>query len=120
MTQSAPRRLWGERALVAVMIAVTLATISYIAVNTAQLGQTSVEVQAVQARSTNVANATRENLLLLETVSELGSTTTLQQVTVQRGLMARQMKVAEWSYSWRPRSPPPAPVRRRVRSSSPA
>jgi diguanylate cyclase (GGDEF)-like protein/PAS domain S-box-containing protein len=98
MTQPAPRRGWGERALVAVMITVTLATISYIAVNTAQLGQTSAEVQAVQSRSTNMANATRENLVLLEMVSELGSTTTLQQVTVQRGLMVRQMKVAESSY----------------------
>jgi diguanylate cyclase (GGDEF)-like protein/PAS domain S-box-containing protein len=98
MTGPAPRRRWGSRVSVAAMVVVTIGTIALVAFNAVELERAASQVQASQSRSTNVANATRENLVLLEMVSQLGETTTAQQVAVQRGLFLRQMNVARVTY----------------------
>jgi diguanylate cyclase (GGDEF)-like protein/PAS domain S-box-containing protein len=92
------RHTWGKRLMVALMVLITVGTIGFVAVNAARLGGVTAQVQSVQARSTNVANADRESLVLLQLVGELGETTTSKQVAVQRGLMVRQMIVATTSY----------------------
>jgi diguanylate cyclase (GGDEF)-like protein/PAS domain S-box-containing protein len=98
MTEPAPRRRRGARLSIALMVVVTIGTIVLVVVNAVQLGRVTSQVQASQARSTNIANATRENLVLLEMVSQLGETTTSQQVAVQRGLLLRQMNVASVTF----------------------
>jgi len=98
MTDPIPQRPWGQRLLVAVMVAVTIGITVLVAVNAYLLGQTTAEVQAAQAQSANVGNATRENLVLLQLVSQLGVTATPQQVAVQRGLLLRQIAVSIVSY----------------------
>jgi diguanylate cyclase (GGDEF)-like protein/PAS domain S-box-containing protein len=98
MTDPIPQRPWGQRLLVAVMVAVTIGITVLVAVNAYLLGRTTAEVQAAQAQSANVGNATRENLVLLQLVSQLGVTATPQQVAVQRGLLLRQIAVSIVSY----------------------
>ena len=58
----------------------------------------TAEVQTTRVQSINVTNADRECLLLLQLVSELGETSTTEQVDVQRGVMLRQLAVSIASF----------------------
>ena len=94
MTDPAPPRRRGVRLSIVLMVVVTIGTVALVVVNAVQLGLVTTQVQASQSRSTNVANATRETLVLLEKVSQLGETSTPEEVAVQRGLLLRQINVA--------------------------
>ena len=102
MTDPAPvRRWWRARRqsiVIAVVLMMTLGTLGLVASNAVELGRVTAQVQASQAQSTNLANATRECLLLLQLVSELGESSDQPKVAVQRGLLLRQVNVAIASF----------------------
>jgi len=87
-------RGWGQRVVVAVVVAITLGTITMVAFNASQLQQVTTDVQTSRVQSINVANANRESLLLLQLVGQLGETSTSEQIDVQRGVMLRQILVS--------------------------
>jgi diguanylate cyclase (GGDEF)-like protein/PAS domain S-box-containing protein len=98
MIEFAPHRRWGQRALIAVMVLVTGGVLGQVGASAYRLSEVSATLQAAQSQTTNVTNADRETLVLLEKVSELGETATPQQVVVQLGLMERQAAVSIASY----------------------
>ena len=108
MTGFDPDRRWGQRLMVAIVVAVTLGTITMVGVNASQLREVTADVQTTRVQSINVTNANRECLLLLQLVSQLGETSTVEQVDVQRGVMLRQIAVSIASF------PPDSPGAREM------
>ena len=102
MTELVERRWWERRGrariLIGLVLFVTVATVGMVGRNAAELNRVTATVQAAQAQSTNLANANREILVLLQALTELGETSSLRQITVQRGLAIRQINVSIASY----------------------
>jgi diguanylate cyclase (GGDEF)-like protein/PAS domain S-box-containing protein len=99
MIGSVPERRWGQRLIVAAVVAITLGTITMVAVNASQLREVSNDVLVTRVQSINVTNANRECLVLLQMVSKLGETSTYEQVELQRGVMLRQVNVMIASFA---------------------
>jgi diguanylate cyclase (GGDEF)-like protein/PAS domain S-box-containing protein len=112
MTEPSSRRRWGprlrQRLMVGAVGVVTVATVGLVAVNAVALGEVSDQVQNAQSRAASLGNAMRESLLLLQLVTALGETSTLDEVATHRGLLGRQFDVSAASY------PPDAPEVREI------
>jgi diguanylate cyclase (GGDEF)-like protein/PAS domain S-box-containing protein len=93
------RGRWGSLAMAAAVVAITLGTVTMVVFNASQLRTVTVDVQTTRVQSINVSNTDRECLLLLQLVSDLGETSTTQQIDTQRGVMLRQLAVSVASFA---------------------
>jgi len=81
-----------------VLLAATAAALYLVAVNAVLLGRISTEAQDAQLHSADLADASHEALLLLQTVTQLGETTAPQDAVLQSGLLLRHLTVAAASF----------------------
>ena len=100
--RASPRRhaRWKptHRLVMVVMLVVALGTVGLVSLNAVLLGRVAERVQAAQTQSAALSNATRENLLLIQVVRGLGEDSDAQQVDLQRGLLRRQLSIAEATF----------------------
>ena len=91
---------WARpRVLVAAVVVVLVATVGLVGLYSTLLDRMSTQVEEAQARSANLSNANREVLVLLQAVSRLDRDTDLRVVEVQRGLVARHVRVSIASFA---------------------
>jgi diguanylate cyclase (GGDEF)-like protein len=84
----------GSMLLVFVVVTATVGMLGLVVQSSVFLGQLTSEVSVAQGRATNLSNTQRETLRLLQSLTEFGEGTDAQAVTVQRGLMGRQLRVS--------------------------
>lgn len=58
------------------------------------LGRMTTDVSVAQQRATNLANTQRESLRLLQELTELGHGGSVEQATIRRGTLARQLSIS--------------------------
>jgi diguanylate cyclase (GGDEF)-like protein/PAS domain S-box-containing protein len=87
------RRRTTATLLVAVVAAATLGILGLVVQSSTQLGRMTTDVSVAQQRATNLSNAQREGLRLLQQLTDLGEGATVDEVAVQRGLFVRQVRV---------------------------
>ncbi len=91
---------WAQpRVLIAAVVVVLVATVGLIGLYSTLLHRMSAQVEQAQARSANLSNANREVLVLLQAVSRLDRDTDPREIDVQRGLIARQIRVSIASFT---------------------
>jgi diguanylate cyclase (GGDEF)-like protein/PAS domain S-box-containing protein len=88
----------GQIVLAAALLLAMLTTVALVASNAVVLGRMSDEVQQAENQSSNLSNALRESLRLLQKLTELGETTDPADIAVQRGLFGRQLTVTIAAY----------------------
>jgi diguanylate cyclase (GGDEF)-like protein/PAS domain S-box-containing protein len=90
------RPLWQRATQIVAILALlaTTAVVLRVVVHTnALLGRMATDVATTQQRVTNLSNAQREALRLLQEITDLGTGSSLDQVTLRRGLLARQLQI---------------------------
>jgi diguanylate cyclase (GGDEF)-like protein/PAS domain S-box-containing protein len=101
-TPPAGRRRRVRRVVQPVAAAVVLAAMAtalyLVAVNAVLLSRMTAEVRLAQRHSADLADATHEAQLLLQTVTQLGETTAAHDSVVQSGLLLRHLTVAAASF----------------------
>ncbi|MGH8869940.1 MAG: putative bifunctional diguanylate cyclase/phosphodiesterase [Actinomycetes bacterium] len=82
-----------------VVVVATCGIVGLVVQSSLLLGRMTTDVAVAQQRATNLSNAQREGLLLLQSLTDLGVGSDADKVAVQRGLFARQVGVSEAGFS---------------------
>jgi len=101
MTTPGSDPMWRRRGTTVVAVVVVVATFGILGMvvqSSVLLGRMTNDVAVAQARVTNLANAQRQALLLLQALTTLDQGTGAGEVELQRALVTRHLDVASASF----------------------